>query len=135
MSDKLTKEEVLESLQDKEWHTTAELASEKEVSNPTIGNRIKELAKDGFGILAGRKGYKLVEIGDVTDEEAAREIERMTQRMIEIVGRQALVAKMMRRLAGEAKKLLPKTPEERQIVRKYLVQLTHLIDFQEIDEE
>ena len=70
----------------------------------------------------------------MTDEEAAVEIERMTNRMIEIVTRQALVAQIMKKLTGEARKLLPKTPEERQIVRKYLVQLTHLIDFQEIEE-
>ncbi len=59
----------------------------------------------------------------------------MTRRMVVIVDLQAIVARVMRKLAGEARKLLPKTPEERQIVRKYLVQLTHLIDFQEIDEE
>lgn len=135
MSDKVSKESVLEYLSDKEWHITEEMAQEFGVSNPTIGTRIKDLAKDGFGILASRKGYKLVEVGDVSDEEAAREIERMTRRMVEIVARQALVAKVMRKLAGEARKLLPKTPEERQIVRKYLVQLTHLIDFQEIEEE
>lgn len=122
------------SLSDKQWHTTGEIADEHDVSIPTIGSRIKELAKDGFGILASRNGYKLVEIGDISDEDAAREIERMTNRMIEIVTRQAIVAQVMKKLTGEARKLLPKTPEERQIVRKYLVQLTHLIDFQEIEE-
>ena len=134
MSDRVTKESVLDALSDKEWHTTSEMANTYGVSLPTIGNRVKELAKDGFGILASRNGYKLVEIGDVTDDEAALEIERMTNRMIEIVTRQALVAHVMKKLTGEARKLLPKTPEERKIVRKYLVQLTHLIDFQEIEE-
>ncbi len=135
MSEKAPKEDVLDYLKDKEWHTTGEMARIMDVSKPTIGNRVKDLVRDGNGILAGKNGYKFMEVEDVTDEIAAQEIERMTQRMLEIVGRQALVAKAMKKLSIEARKLLPKTPEERQIVRKYLVQLTHLIDFQEIEEE
>jgi len=34
-----------------------------------------------------------------------------------------------------ARKMLPKTKDERMIVRKYLVQLTHLIDWQESEDE
>jgi biotin operon repressor len=132
---KVSKESVLESFSDKQWHTTEQIANEHGVSGPTIGKRVKELVIDGFGILAGNNGYKLVEIEDVSDEEAAIEIERMTKRMVEIVTRQAIIAPMMKRLNGAARKLLPKTAEERQIVRKYLVQLTHLIDFSEIDED
>lgn len=135
MSGKAPKEDVLELLQDKQWHTTGEMADEMEVSRPTLGNRMKQLAEDGFGILAGHNGYKLMEIEDVTDEEAAREIEQMNQRLIAIVTRQAIVARAMKRLSREASKLLPKTPGERQILRKYLINLTRLIDFIEADEE
>lgn len=134
MSEKLPKESVLELLGDREWHTTESMANEVEVSKRTLGRRVKELVSDGNGILAGPMGYKLMEVEDVTDEEAARDIERMSQRMMEIVMRQAIAARTVKRLAIEARRFLPKTPEERQIVRKYLMQLTHLIDFQEFDE-
>lgn len=133
-SKECTKENVYDHLEDKRWHTTAEMAEKFAVSLPTVGNRIKKLVADGVGILAGPNGYKLTKKEDVDNEEAAREIERMLRRMISIVMRQALVAKPMKALAKEASKLLPKNPEERMIVRKYLVQLTHLIDFQEIED-
>ena len=132
---RLSKEDVYDYLGDKTWHTTGEMAKEFEVSNPTVGNRIKKLVSDGLGILAGPNGYKLTEKEDVDNEEAAREIEKMSRRMIAIVMRQALVAKPMKILTKEAVKLLPKDPRERAIVRKYIVQLTHLIDFQELEDE
>ncbi len=72
MNNKASKESVLEYLKDKEWHITEEMAREFDVSNPTIGTRMKELARDGFGILAGKNGKKIVEFGYVTYEEAAR---------------------------------------------------------------
>lgn len=129
-----SKEEVFDILSDKKWHTTAAMAEELGVSSPTIGNRVKGLVADGWPVLAGRNGYCLVEAEDITDEEEAREIERMMRRMVAIVMRQALVAKPMKRLAARARKLLPKSKEERGIIRRYLVQLTHLIDFQDIED-
>jgi biotin operon repressor len=128
-----TKENVYDHLGDKKWHTTAEMAQEFSVSLPTVGSRIKKIVKDGVGILAGPNGYKRVEKEDV-DEEVARDILKMMRRMVTIIMRQAMVAKPMKVLAKEAVKLLPKNPEERAIVRKYLVQLTHLIDFQELED-
>ena len=101
---------------------------------PTVGKRVAALCRDGWPVLAGNSGYRLMIAEDITDAEEAQLVERMLQRMVAIVLRQALVAKPMKKLAGEARKLLPKTPEERKIVRKYLVQLTHLIDFQDIED-
>lgn len=46
-----------------------------------------------------------------------------------------LVGKGEKKLMVEARKLLPKNREEKRIVRTYLAQLTHLIDFAEIDDE
>jgi len=131
---KVSKESVLRSLKDKNWHTCSEIAEELDTSQVTVGKRVKGLVTDGFAILAGRNGYRLREPEDINDEESAREIEQMLQRMINIVLRQSLVAKPIKTLAIEARKLLPKDPEERAIVRKYLVQLTHLIDFRDLDD-
>jgi len=54
--------------------------------------------------------------------------------MIGTVTRQAMSAKPVKKLLAAARKLLPKTRDERVIVRKYLVQLTHLIDWDEADD-
>jgi biotin operon repressor len=130
----VTKGEVLDILEDKRWHTAAEIANTLDVCRATISSRVKEIATDGHIVLMGRDGYLLTSQEDITDEDAARAIERMSTWMIAVVTRQAMSAKPMKRLLMEARKLLPKTTTERNIVRKYLVQLTHLIDFTEVDE-
>ena len=130
----VSKGEVLDALSDKQWHTAADIAEGFEVSRATVSSRVKDIATDGHTVLMGREGYKLVEPEDITDEDVARAVERMSTWMIGVVTRQAMSARPMKRLLAAARKLLPKTPDERQAVRRYLVQLTHLIDFTEIDE-
>jgi hypothetical protein len=132
---KVTKEEVYEYLKDKQWHTKADIASDMGCGVDAIGARLKELSEDNVAILCGSDGVRFCEISDITDEDAARAIERMTAWIVGIVSRQALNAVPMKKLMAEAKKLLPKTTEEKRIVRKYLVQLTHLIDWDEADAE
>jgi len=128
------KESILEILLDKKWHTNAEIATELDVCPATIRSRIKEIARDGYVVLMGADGYRLMNQEDITDEDAALAVATMTRWMLNIVARQAMAAKPMKRLMNEARRLLPKTAEERVIVRKYLVQLTHLIDFQDIED-
>jgi len=131
----VTKEEIFDYLSDKRWHTKLEIAASYEVCPSTVSKRIKELVIDGWGIITGSLGYMLTEPADITDEDMARAIERMVNYMVGIVARQALNAKPMKRLMAAARKMLPKTKDERMIVRKYLVQLTHLIDWQESEDE
>lgn len=131
----ITKEEVFDFLSDKKWHTKYEIADHFDVHPSTISKRIKELVIDGWGVLTGMEGYMLTETTDITDEDMARAVQKMCNYMVGIVARQALNAKPMKRLMAAAKKMLPKTKEERMIVRKYLVQLTHLIDWQEYEDE
>lgn len=131
----LSKEEVFEVLSDKEWHSKHKIADSYGVSASTVSARVKELAEDGWAILTGVDGYLLQEPEDITDEDAARAVEKMTRWMIGVVTRQAMSAKPMKRLLGKARKLLPKSRDERTIVRKYLVQLTHLIDWQDSEED
>ena len=125
----LTKEEVFEDLSDKNWHNKYEIATNHDVCASTVASRVKELVADGWAILIGKNGYRFQEPEDITDEDAAQAVERMTRWMIGIVTRQAIAAKPIKRLLAQARKLLPKSREERIIVRKYLVQLTHLIDW------
>jgi len=131
----ITKEEIFDFLSDKRAHKKSEIAISFEVHPSTVAKRIKELVIDGWGIVTGSFGYLLTEPTDITDEDTARAIQRMVNYMIGIVARQALNAKPMKRLMAAARKMLPKTQEERMIVRKYLVQLTHLIDWQEAEDE
>ena len=131
----INKEEVFDFLSDKKWHTKFEVAASFGVHPSTISKRVRDLVIDGWGIMTGLKGYMLTEPTDITDEDIARAVQRMTNYMVGVVARQALNAKPMKRLMAAARKMLPKTQEERMIVRKYLVQLTHLIDWQEAEDE
>jgi biotin operon repressor len=131
----LSKEEVFEALSDKEWHRKLEIAGSYGVSASTVSARVRELAEDGWAILTGVDGYRLQEPEDISDEDAARAVEKMTRWMMGVVTRQAISAKPMKRLLGKARKILPKSRDERTIVRKYLVQLTHLIDWDESEED
>ena len=131
----VTKGEVMEMLLDKKWHTATEVAEVFDVARSTINKRVKEIAVDGHVVLMGQNGYKLTDVGDITDDDAALAVEKMSMWMIAIVTRQAMTAKPMKRLLTAARKMLPKTMQERQAVRKYLVQLTHMIDFTEIDND
>lgn len=131
----ISKEEIREYLMDGEWHTKAEIANHFNVCSATIAARMFDLAKDGVSSIIGLAGYRIIEPEDITDEDTALAVERMIGYMIGTVTRQAMSSKPMKRLMAEARKLLPKTSEERMIVRKYLIQLTHLIDWQETEEE
>ena len=132
---KVTKEEVYDHLLDKEDHTKKEMAKHFDVSPSTIRIKLSELVRDGVSLISGEAGYRYVEPGDMDDEMTARAVEKMTRWIIATVARQAFSAKPMKKLMTRARKLLPKDKEERLIVRKYLVQLTHLIDWEETEEE
>ena len=130
----VSKQEVFAELQDGQWHSKRELASIFNVSRATVAARVKGLAEDGKAVLMGRFGYRFVEASDITGEEIAEAVQAMSQWMIGVVTRQAMAANPMKRLLKASRKMLPKSKEERQIVRKYLVQLTHLIDWNEEEE-
>ena len=130
----VSKEEVFAELQDNKWHSKRDMANHFDVSSGTIAARVRDLAEDGKAVLMGRFGYRFVAASDITDEETAEAIQAMSRWMIGIVTRQAMTARPMKRLMTEARKMLPKSKDERQIVRKYLVQLTHLIDWNEEEE-
>jgi|ETNvirnome_2_300_1030623.scaffolds.fasta_scaffold01903_8 biotin operon repressor len=131
---RVTKEQVYDFLSDKEWHKRKEIARTFKVTTRTISSRMTELARDGVSLINGKDGYRFVEPDDV-DDEIAQDIERMARWVVGIVSRQALSAKPMKKLMTRARKLLPQDKEERLIVRKYLVQLTHLIDWDEADDD
>ena len=130
----VSKDAVFEALSDGDWHTKKELANDFDVCASTVASRVRELVADGWGVIVGPGGYQLVEASDITDEEAAVAVERFARYMIGTVTRQAMSAKPVKKLLAAARKLLPKTRDERVIVRKYLVQLTHLIDWDEADD-
>jgi len=132
---KLSKEEVYQYLSDKKWHTRTELAEVFAVHFSTVSNRVTELMRDGVSILIGNEGYRLTKAEDITDEDIAISVEHMVRWMVGTVARQAVSGKPIKRLLSSARKLLPKTKEEKIAIRKYLVQLTHLIDWDEADEE
>ncbi len=137
----VTKEEIYDALGTGCWTTKRELAETFECHPRTASHRVTDLIKDGVSIINGSKGYRLVVPADINDEdeetvrETARDVEKMMRWMVATVTRQAFAAKPMKKLMTRARKLLPKDKEERMIVRKYLVQLTHLIDWEEADEE
>lgn len=131
----ISKEEVYEFLREGRWTTAAQLAAHFGVTTSTIRERVRELLRDDVPVLAGPSGYCIMKTDDVTDTDVARSIERIARYMIGTVARQAMIAKPVRRLMTEARKLLPKDQTERAIVRKYLVQLTHMIDFDDADQE
>jgi len=131
----VTKEELYDFYKDGEWHTKAEAMAYFDVSESTIGKRLRDLANDGVLMVCGQYGLKLMRPGDVSTEDDAIIIESMTRWMVGIVTRQAISAKPMKKLMTEARKLLPKSDQEKMIVRKYLVQLTNLIDWDEASAE
>jgi hypothetical protein len=130
----VTKEEVYEFYKDGNWHAKSEAATYFGVSETTIKSRLRDLARDNVLLVCGNRGLKLIRPEDVTTADDAIIVEGMARWMLGVVTRQAMSAKPIKKLMSEARKLLPKSTNERQIVRKYLVQLTHLIDFQEIEE-
>jgi len=130
----VTKQEVYEVFDDSQWHTKKEIAEVFGCSPKTISHRVTDLVKDGVSIINGSQGYRIITPSEV-DEESARDIEKMMRWIVASVTRQAFSAKPMKKLMTKARALLPKSKEERMIVRKYLVQLTHLIDWNEAGEE
>ena len=132
---KVTKEEVCKELEDGNWHTKGDIAASFGVSGRTISKRVTDLIKDEVSIINGQKGLRIVKPSDVVDNDIARDIEKMTRWIIGIVTRQALSAKPMKKLMTKARALLPRDAEEKAIVRKYLVQLTHLIDWDEATDD
>lgn len=130
----ITKEDVYDYMSDNNWHTVGDIALAQGCCKATVREKLKLLAKDKQPMISGNDGIKLVD-ADTLDEDIAREVEKMTRWMIAIVTRQALTAKPIKKLMLEARKLLPKSKEDKQTIRRYLVQLTHLIDFNEIDED
>ena len=130
----VTKEEVYEYLSDSAWHTTKDIATSFMVTKTTITKRLRDLARDEVPLINGNKGYRLVRPEDVTDIDTALDIERMTGWIVGVVNRQALTARPMRGLLEGARALLPQSKEERAVVRKYLVHLTHLIDWSDVED-
>ena len=129
----VTKEEVFISLKDGEWHFMDLLANRHDCCRKTLKNKINQLLDDGYCILNGPKGVKLIDKDDI-DEATTGEILKMVGWLFGTVAGMARRAVPVKRLMPTVRKQLPKTKEERLYLRGMLVRMTHLIDWQSLDD-
>lgn len=132
-NEKISKEEVFEILGDGEWHRYSKLVAKTGVGRETIKKKVGKLLDDGFCIINGPAGIKLIDKDDVT-EETAGEILAMIPWLIGMVGAMAARAVPIKSIMPAVRKCLPKTTEERKYLRSVMVRITHLIDWQEIEQ-
>jgi hypothetical protein len=128
------KEDVFEILSDKEWHTIGELSSMMGCSVPTTRKMIRELLDDEFMILAGPSGVKMIEKDDIS-EETADEVIQMIGWAFAMVGAMARRMVPTKKMLPSIKKQLPKTMKERQFLRAVAVRITHVIDWQNFEDD
>ena len=130
---KIEREDVFDILADGMWHKTCAIAGELEVCKATIRGRVNELLDEGFMILNGPGGIKLIDKDDV-DEDSTNEILTTIGWMFAIVGAMARRAIPAKKFLPLVRKNLPKTREEKQYLRGLMVRVTHLIDWDSIDD-
>jgi hypothetical protein len=129
----ISKEQVFDALADNQWHRYSKLIRELEVCKETVRSRVGELLDDGWCVISGPRGIKLIDKDDM-NEETAQEVLAMVPWIVGLVSAMAARAIPIKRIMPEVRKCLPKTPEERKYLRSMMVRITHLIDWQEYEE-
>lgn len=130
---KVSPEQVFEYLSDGDWHTVAEMAEAMDCGHATIRNRLRDLLDDGFMVLKGRAGARLVD-GENMDQVTIEEIGAMLHWLFKSVSSMTHHAVPVKKMLPEIRKALPRTKSERQYLRSITVRITHLIDWDSIDD-
>ena len=130
---KISAEQVYEILADGEWHTTAEMSGTIKCGADTIRGRVREILDDGHMVLKGPKGMRLA-TGTELDQETMDEIRAMINWVFKSVGSMAKHSVPIKKVLPQMRKALPKTVAERNYLRTIMVKVTHLIDWESIDD-
>lgn len=132
--EKVSEEQVFELLADGNWRTYAELANRFDVSPATIQKKVRSLIQSGYLILKGPRGVRLVDDSMEIDAETAAEVMDMMAWVFATVASMAHHAVPVKSLMPSIKRALPKTKDERLFLRQLMVRMTHLIDWESIDD-
>ena len=130
---KISTEQVYEYLSDGEWHTTADIATAMDCAPETIRKRVKDLLDDSHLVIKGPRGVKLAD-DTALDTETIDEIGAMLKWVFAGVGSMAKHAVPVKKVMPQIRKSLPKTTRERDYLRSVMVKVTHLIDWESIDD-
>lgn len=123
----ISKENLFDELKDGKWHTYAALINDFDVLRKTIKRCVTYMLKDGWCIINGPKGIKLINKDDM-NEETAQEVLAMLPWIFGLVNAMSIRSIPIKKIMPAIRKCLPKTKEERQYLRSIMMRITNLID-------
>lgn len=125
---KVMAHEILEHLLSEENGVTKEeLAETFGVCKLTITSRLRELRERGVKLVYGGFGIRV--IGEVSDYETAELVNDNIKWFLNTAYAMASTSQNLRPLVHQMREYLPKTREERALVKQMFMRMSRLIDF------
>lgn len=132
---KVSAQEVLETLENNGVITLDEIAKNHEVTKSTIRKRIQELRTDGIAVLPTKEGLLYLDPNDSLTKEQAESINQTGNWIIgEIVGL-SKIGNITRKPLIQVRKILSLNKSEMAILKKNLSIISSLVNTMDVERE
>ncbi len=137
MKEKVSANDVLESLKRTGRATRFEIATDLECSTATVSKKVAKLVKDGENIGFDNSGLFIYNKADMVKKENAENEHNWSKRVVASLAQWARRGNNTRPILIEARKHFGKelTTQERKQLKSHLLMITRVVDAVDIDEE
>jgi biotin operon repressor len=135
---KVTAQQVRETLEENRSCTVSNIAEEHGVTEPTIRSRVRELRASGDPIIHSRNGLSLIDKDDILeDKEIADMVRAFVDWNLKMVKAVIILSTPMKPLLPSLKKALrlEMSSDERKHLARSCIKLKALLDHVEVEEE